>query len=55
MAETVKIKIETQGGGDIVKDLDKGAEAAKSLKAQLREANLELQRLSDQEGIDEQQ
>ena len=55
MAETVKIKIETEGGGDIVKDLDKGAEAAKSLKAQLREANLELQRLSDQPGIDEQQ
>jgi hypothetical protein len=55
MAETVKIKIETQGGGDIVKDLDKGVEAAKSLKLQLREANLELQRLSDQEGIDEQQ
>ena len=55
MAETVKIKIETQGGSDIVKDLDKGVEAAKSLKLQLKEANLELQRLSDQEGIDEQQ
>jgi len=52
MAETVKIKIETSGGDDIANNLDKGAEAAKSLKAQLREATLELQNLSDQPGID---
>jgi len=52
MAETVKIKIETTGGDDIANNLDKGAEAAKSLKAQLREATMELQNMSDQPGID---
>lgn len=52
MAETVKIKIETTGGEDIVNNLNKADDAAKSLKAQLREATLELQNMSDQPGID---
>lgn len=52
MAETVKIQIETTGGDNIADNLNNGAEAAKSLKAQLREATLELQNLSDQPGID---
>jgi hypothetical protein len=50
--ETIKIKIETTGGDNIVNNLNNATEASKSLKAQLREATLELQRLSDQEVID---
>ena len=48
----VTIQIETTGGDDIVKNIDKGTEAAKSLKAQLREAKTELQNLADQPGVD---
>ena len=43
MAEVVKIKIETEGSGDLARDLDRAADAGKSLKAQLREITLELQ------------
>lgn len=50
--ETIKVKIETTGGEKIVDNLNSATEASKSLKAQLREATLELQKLSDQEVID---
>lgn len=50
--ETIKIKVEVDGVDNVANDLENATEATKSLKAQLREATLELQKLQDTEGID---
>jgi hypothetical protein len=46
MAETVKIKIETQGADKLTDNLQEAVEVGKSLKAQYKEAVLEVQRLA---------
>lgn len=53
--EKIVIDVEVKGTGNIVSEVEAAAEASKSLKAQLREATLELQRLSDTPGIDTEQ
>jgi hypothetical protein len=45
MAETVRIKIETNGGEQLAENIQNAADASQSLKAQLREITQELQGL----------
>jgi len=43
MAETVRIRIQTDGGEELAQNLEQASDSAKSLKAQLREITQELQ------------
>lgn len=53
--EKIKIDIEVNGTGNIAEEINQVTEASRSLKAQLREAQLELQKLSDTPGVDVEQ
>lgn len=52
MAEKIKIELEVDGLNNIGKEMEQAEKATKNLRQQLKEATLELQELSQTEGVD---